>query len=75
MFSYLWMAKSRKWIGYCVKQQRFLKHFPVKMQKQYDFLPEKYLKLFLDQESKKTPLQTERGLVGLRVICLLLFQY
>ena len=60
MFSYLWMAKSRKWIGCCVKQQYFLKHFSAKMQKQYNFLPEKYLKLFLIQDNKK-PLSKRKG--------------
>jgi len=60
MFSYLWMAKSRKWIGCCVNQQYFLKHFPSKIQKQYEFLPEKYLKLFLIQDNKK-PLSKRRG--------------
>jgi len=60
MFSYLWMAKTRKWIGSCVKQHHFLKNFPIKMQKQYEFLPEKYLKLFLIQENKK-PLPKREG--------------
>lgn len=51
MFSYLWMARSRKWIGDFTSKEKYIKQFPSKMKKKYDKLPIKFIPLF-EEHSK-----------------------
>jgi hypothetical protein len=51
MFSYLWMARSRKWIGDFASKQKYVNQFPSKMKKKYEKLPLKFLSLF-EEHSK-----------------------
>lgn len=46
MFAYLWMAKSRKWIGDFTSKKRYIKHFPAKIHSKYETLPNKFWQLF-----------------------------
>lgn len=55
MFSYLYMAQSRKWIGDFISINKYCNKFPEKMLPKYDDIPEKYLKLFKQHENKKAP--------------------
>lgn len=48
MFSYLYMAKSRKWLSrnFGLSQKAFYQNFPEKILNKFDSLPEKYSRLF-----------------------------
>lgn len=53
MFSYLWMARSRKWVGEYLNRKTFIRHFPDKLKNKYENLPDQFLLLFSKHEQKQ----------------------
>lgn len=60
LFSYLWMAKSKKWVGDFTVYKKYTKHFPAKIHSKYEKLPIKFLKLFELAQNKKPSPRRER---------------